>query len=101
MVTTYTYTGEIVTPAFKKYVAVTNVYKSTDYKVNAQAGDAKCKALAQAANAQQYMNEVVPGERRTIPFVYEGGEGYTYEIVYQALDYSGVTSTAKYYVAIK
>lgn len=101
MLTPTTYTGEIVTPAFKKFVAVTNVYKSSDYSVNAQAGDAKCKALAEAANAQPYMNEVVSGERRTIPFSYEGGKGYTYEIVYQALDYSGVTSTSKYYVSIK
>ncbi len=101
MLTPTTYTGEIVTPAFKKFVAVTNVYKSSDYSVNAQAGDAKCKALAEAANAQPYINEVVSGERRTIPFTYEGGKGYTYEIVYQALDYSGVTSTSKYYVSIK
>lgn len=101
MLTPTTYTGEIVTPAFKKFVAVTNVFKSDDYSVNAQAGDAKCKALADAANGLEFMNEVVPGERRTIPFSYEGGEGYTYEIVYQALDYAGVTSTAKYYVSIK
>lgn len=101
MLTPTTYTGEIVTPAFKKFVAVTNVFKSDDYSVNAQAGDTKCKELAKAANDQEFMNVVVPGERRTIPFSYEGGEGYTYEIVYQALDYAGVTSTAKYYVSIK
>lgn len=101
MLTPTTYTGEIVTPAFKKFVAVTNVFKSDDYSVNAQAGDTKCENLAKQANDQQYMNEVVPGERRTIPFYFEGGEGYTYEIVYQALDYAGVTSTAKYYVSIK
>lgn len=101
MLTPTTYTGEIVTPAFKKFVAVTNVYKTTDHSVNAQAGDETCKSLVKAANAQKYMNEVVSGERRTMPFVFEGGQGYTYEIVYQALDYSGVTSTSKYYVAIK
>lgn len=96
-----TYTGEVATPAYKKFVAVTNVYSVTDKSKSAQAADPTCLKLLKQANAQQYINEVVPGTRRTIPFCFEGGAGYIYEIVYQALDYSGVTSTQKFYVRVK
>ncbi|MDE7406856.1 MAG: hypothetical protein K2M76_00425, partial [Muribaculaceae bacterium] len=89
-----TYTAEIVSPAFKKFVAVTNVYYGT---TSAQDGDATCIDLLKKANSVEYMNQVVDGGRLTVPF-YAEKAGYIYEIVYSALDYHGYTSTRKYYV---
>lgn len=100
-----TYTGEIVTPAYRKVVAVTNVYKTDDLRFNAQATGSffsqKCMDLVQAANSQQYMNTVFNGERRTLAFSFEGAQGYTYEILYSAIDYQGCASSQKYYVSVK
>jgi hypothetical protein len=45
------------------------------------------------------MNEVIPGERLSVPF-YADQAGYTYEIIYSALDYRGVTSTRKFYLQV-
>ena len=54
------YTVEIVTPAFKKHIAVTNVYK--DGK-SAQGGDADCKAALDEVNGQDKMNTVLDGDK--------------------------------------
>ncbi|MDE6715413.1 MAG: hypothetical protein K2J74_02915, partial [Muribaculaceae bacterium] len=87
-----TYTAELVAPAFKKYVAVTNVY---DAEGNSN------QDLINKANAQEFINTVVNGDRLAVPlYVSAESEGYTYEIAYSALDYQGVTSTQKFYVKI-
>lgn len=87
-----TYTAELVAPAFKKYVAVTNVY---DAEGNSN------QDLINKANAQEYINTVINGDRLAIPlYVPANAVGYTYEIAYSALDYQGVSSTQKFYVKI-
>ena len=91
-----TFTAEIVAPAFKKYVAVTNVMKAGKSAVN---GDADCKAVLDEANGVKFMNEVVDGRTLNVPF--KGKAGYTYEITYQALDFHGYTSTQKFYVTVR
>ena len=87
------YTVEIVTPAFKKHIAVTNVFK--DGK-SAQGGDADCKAALDKANAQAKMNTVLDGDKCSVSASFD--KGYVYEVAYSALDYSGKISMHKYYV---
>lgn len=91
-----TYTGEIVVPCLKKYVGVTNVFKGS---ASAQAGDADCLAQLKAANSTEFMNTALSGDQRRVAF--SGKSGYVYELVYQALDYHGYTSTRKFYVEVR
>ncbi|MBO4450791.1 MAG: hypothetical protein J5770_00060 [Bacteroidaceae bacterium] len=87
------YTAEILTPAFKKHIAVTNVFKGG---ASAQAGDAACKLALTTANASDMMNTVIDGNQCSV--VATLPKGYIYEVAYSALDYSGKISMHKYYV---
>lgn len=89
-----TYTAELLAPAFKKYIAVTNVWNG---KVNAQDGDADCLSALKSANAGD-LNAVLEGATKTVEF--NGKAGYVYEITFSALDYSGKISNTKRYVKI-
>ena len=82
-----TYSGELLAPAYKKYVAITAVNGSTDNldAVNAAAGED--------------LNKVLDGDVREITF--KGESGNTYEITYSALDYAGFVVNTKYYVTVK
>ena len=91
------YTGEIIAPAFKKFIGVTNVFKDGD---SAQNGYADCKAALDAVNDGEYFNEVFPGSRYGVA-IENMKKGYTYEIFYSALDYSGKISARKFYVTVK
>ena len=91
------YTGEIIAPAFKKFIAVTNVFKDGD---SAQNGCADCKAALDAVNGGKYFNEVFPGSRYGVA-IENMKKGYTYEIFYSGLDYSGKISARKFYVTVK
>jgi uncharacterized protein (DUF885 family) len=90
--------AEILAPAYKKFVGVTNVWSNSDSSKSAQGGDAGCKAAAQKANSQQYFAKVVDGSRYGVPFY--ATAGYTYEIVYSALDYQGKISQRKFYIKV-
>ena len=90
------YTAEIAAPAYKKFIAVTNVFRGT---ASAQGGDAACTAALNAANSHEFFNEVIEGGRYGVAFVPTAG--FTYEIFYSALDYSGKISQRKYYVTVK
>jgi len=90
------YNAEIAAPAYKKFVAVTNVFKNG---ASAQGGDAACRSALNTANAQGMFNKVIDGNNYKVAFV--GQAGYTYEIFYSALDYSGKISQRKYYVTVK
>lgn len=85
-----TYTGELLVPAFKKYVAVVNVK-------NAEGNDVTESELASVNTGN--LNQVLAGSTTEIEFA--GKSGYTYEIVYSALDYSGKYSNVRYYVTVK
>ena len=77
-----TYTGEIIAPAYKKYVAVTTPGAS-----NLNSGD---------------LNQVLPGSRIAVDVNVAGFEsGKTYELTYQAVDYRGFYSTRKCYIQVK
>ena len=73
------YTGEILAPAYKKYVHV----KCLD-------GD------GQATGAN--LNKVIDGNIHKIGF--EANKPGTYEITYEAVDYSGVKVAKKFYVKV-
>lgn len=93
------YNAEIAAPAYKKFIAVTNVYKNGDLSTSAQNGDGACLAALNAVNGQENFNEVLDGGRYGVAFV--PTTGYTYEIFYSALDYAGRISQRKYYVTVK
>lgn len=97
-----TYTAEMLAPAFKKYIAVTNVY-TPDKKASAQDGDATCQALADYANnTENLFNTVISGKNLEVVFAPKAGfEGYTYEITYAAVDYNGYNTARKFYVTVK
>lgn len=91
------YTGEILAPAYKKYVAVTNVYK--DGK-DADSDPALMSAL-KAANSVDYFDEIIDGERYAVAFQPDASlTGATYELVFSALDFQGKISQRKFYVKV-
>lgn len=91
------YTAEMIAPAYKKLVGVTNVY-SVDRTKNAQAGDSNCKAALDAANSGN-VAKVLDGDVLTVNF--SAKKGYIYEIVYTAVDYSGMNVAKKFYVTVE
>ena len=85
-----TYTGELIAPAFKKYVAVVGVK-------DAEGNDVTSAEIANVNTGK--LNTVLAGSTTDVEFA--GKSGYTYEIVYSALDYSGKYSNVRYYVTVK
>lgn len=93
-----TFTAELVAPVYKKFVACSNVYtadgsvyagaKEEAKKVNMNSGD-----LARVLDSSAY--SIVVKSKGVMK------AGLTYEFMYQALDYSGVTSTRKFYIKVK
>ncbi len=94
------FTDEILAPAYKKLVGVTNVYSISDLSVNAQDGDSTCKSLLDAANnSNSELASVIDGDVRRLSI--SGLQaGYIYEIVYSAVDYSGKVVAEKFYVRV-
>jgi hypothetical protein len=86
------YSAETLAPAYKKFVAVTNVY---DAATHAQARD--YESLAISANGNN-MAQVYEGRRSC---TINGQKGYIYEISYAALDFHGKICVKKYYVQFK
>ena len=90
-------TAELLAPSFKKWVAVTDVIKGDK---SAKKGDAALKAVRDKANSSNSeFNTILRGVTRAINANLQSG--YTYEISYQALDYSGKVSAKKYLVTVK
>lgn len=92
------YNAEIAAPAFKKYVVVTNVYDVATGK-SVLDDDADCIQLMKDANAATFFNQALEGNQLRVALKV-GKPGYKYEIVYQGLDYHGVTSTNTYYIQV-
>ena len=95
------YTGEILAPAYMKYVAVSNIYKKNDTtnkweKVTTESD------LAAINGSGKFLNQVMDGN--TIRFGIKASslkKDYIYEIFYQGVDYYGKTSTQKFYITVK
>ncbi len=87
------YTAEILAPSYKKYVAVSKVW------ANGDATRTNVASVMKDANDQTYMNEISDGGRLSVPLKVQAG--YTYEIIYSALDYQGYSSTRRFYLEVK
>ena len=93
-------TAEIFAPAYKKFVAVTNVYKP-DMTASAQSGDATCLNALKSTNSGSTMfNEVFDGTKMGVVFK-PAAKGLVYEIAYTAVDYQGQVACQKFYVYTK
>ncbi len=86
-----TYNFEVLCPTFKKVVAVTSVKDAT----GAERNDLK-------AAANKNLCQILDGDRTRVALDITGAKNgvFTYEIAYQALDYSGFTSTVKCYIQV-
>lgn len=92
------YTAELLAPAYKKYIAVTNAFSGSK---SAQGGDADCIKAAQEANSSAYsanFNKVLEGN--TLYAGFGAPAGYVYEITYAAVDFYGNTVARKFYVNV-
>lgn len=97
------YTSEIIAPAAKKFVAVTNVIKIDDHgTVLATAtSDATCKAALQKANTPDMMAAVVSGKVRQFPLLTNSAyAGLIYEVSYFAVDFAGKQVRKKCYIQV-
>ena len=90
------YNGEIIVPAYKKIVTISNVFDLDGKEV------ANAKSILEKANSGADLNKVLDGERHVVEVEASNLEkNYIYEIYYSALDYRGKTSSNKYYIAVK
>lgn len=80
------YTLELLAPAFKKFVAVTDVWDA--------AGNPAAASIGKAANGNN-MLKVIDGDKTC---TIKGQAGYTYEIAYSAIDYHGKVVIKRFYV---
>lgn len=101
------YTAELLAPAYKKHIAVTNVF-TADHKQSAQGGNQNCLDALKLANStaadgnNTFMNQVLDGGRFGILFTTnEKYKTLVYEIAYSALDYTGHITTKKFYLKVK
>ena len=77
---------ELLAPAYKKFVAVTDVFNAD--------GSEAAASIGQAANGEN-MKTVIDSEKSC---TMNGQAGYIYEISYSAVDYHGKVTTKKFYV---
>ena len=97
-----TFTGELVVPCYMKNLCVTNVFEG--YGVGAKSavmGDAACKSKLGDANKAISSDMLYTSPTQWGGFNAAGLGGYTYEITYTAMDYSGRVSGKKYYIYVK
>ena len=92
------YTAELIAPAYKKLVGVTNVY-SMDRSKNAQDNGGEYLTTLNEANSKAGVAEVLDGNTLVVDFTAE--KGYIYEVTYTSVDYSGMVVAKKFYVTVK
>lgn len=91
------YSGEILAPAYKKFVFVSNAWDAQGKEDAAAA-----VAVNKAGNAQGHLMQILPGKQHRCAMPTSAMKtGYTYEIVYMGLDYHGYTSTQHFYIKVK
>lgn len=86
-----TYNLELLAPAYKKYVVVSDVFNADGSEVAV----ATARSMASAANGEN-MGKVISSEKTCT--LNAGQSGYIYEITYTAIDYFGKVSIKHYYV---
>ena len=80
------YTLELLAPAYKKFVAVTDVWDAK--------GNPAAASIGKAANGDN-MLKVIDSEKTC---TMNGQAGYTYEVAYSAVDYHGKVVIKRFYV---
>ena len=90
--------AEILTPAYKKYVAVTNVIDASTGKDAKDDKDDTCVSKLIAVNSGD-LNTVLEGSTKTVTF--SPTAGYIYEVLFSALDYNGDITNRRFYVRVK
>lgn len=85
-----TWNAEVVSPAFKKFVAVTKAIKN-------KAND---PAEVNAVNSSNNLLKVIDPIAQQSVSINGLKKGYVYEILYEAVDYHGVIAARKYYVTV-
>lgn len=97
------YTAELLAPAYKKFIGVTNVFDSNNYNYNAQeTTGVDCREALNAANRGD-LRKVINGDQHKVHFKADSkynGRGFIYELLYMGLDYNGKIATQKYYVLV-
>ena len=98
-----TLTGEIVAPAFKKYVAISGVWKVSD--INSTDGAKAANDAVNAAAGKKYLNTVFDGAEFNMSNGIEINTGslkpgYVYEFIYECLGYNGMVAGKKYYIEV-
>jgi polyhydroxyalkanoate synthesis regulator phasin len=93
------FNAELLAPAYKKFIAVTDVINNVS-GVSAKLGDTGCKDILQGTNSSADFNTVLEGNVASVEFK-PTTAGYTYEILYSAIDYQGWISTRRFYVTVK
>ncbi|MBP5347922.1 MAG: hypothetical protein J6Y51_04220 [Bacteroidaceae bacterium] len=91
-------TADILAPAYKRFVAVTNVI---DYNTGANAQDDGGVYQTALVNANQNSTNMcqVIDPNQSVTFKPQGD--YIYEIVYSAIDFQGYISTRRFYIRAK
>ena len=94
-----TLTLETVAPAYKKHIAVSNVWTGNE---SAKGGNAACKALMKSAN-QGLSTEVLEGVHAlgVMQVPADAAKGTVFELTYTALDYYGKIAGKKFYLVVK
>ena len=98
-----TLTGEIVAPAFKKYVAISGVWKVSD--INSTDGAKAANDAVNDAAGKKYLNTVFDGAEFNMTNGIEINTGslkpgYVYEFIYECLGYNGMVAGKKYYIEV-
>lgn len=91
------YTAEIIAPAYKKLIGVTNVY-SMDRSKNAQVDGGELLTVLREANAKEGVAEIIDGDTQLVDF--SAKKGYIYEVTYTSVDFSGLVAAKKFYVTV-
>lgn len=86
------YNLELLAPAYKKFIAVTDVF---DAKTKDPIDIDEAKNLAAAANGEN-MGRVVDSD--VVCTMNAGKAGHIYEVTYTAIDYFGKVAIKKYYI---
>jgi hypothetical protein len=102
-----TMTLETVAPAFKKHLAISNVYNNKTGKNAVYDKDAAAKAVMDTANELIGATEVIDGgtqesiQKVKALVIPANASGMTLEIVYTALGYDGKIAGKKFYIRVK
>ena len=92
-------TNEIVTPAYKKFVAVTNYIDPVSHKDYQYNNDDAAKAVITGINGNGEIGVVLDGSTKSVTF--NAPQKGTYELLLSTIDYDGYVFNRKFYVTVK